>query len=206
MRSNRNFFNAFLKALVLFGCCGARQSAYSQDSLGARHWTTPDHLAVQFAGGAGLFAIGAGYTNRRGKGEAELLYGYVPKAVGSITIHAFTGKVRWLPLKPLTLAGYHLKPLALGIVVNYTLGKQYFLFSPKYYPFTYYGYPTALHGGIFVGSQLATKRKPERKIRQWSLYYEITTFDVEAASYVRNPRAMKLTDLMSLGIGVRASL
>lgn len=91
----------------------------------------PDHIKLQFAGGIGAFSVGIGYGSRSTKLEGDFIYGYVPKKVGGITIHTISSKITWFPLKKIELKSFAVKPLSFGLLVNYTFGKQYFLFSPK---------------------------------------------------------------------------
>ncbi len=109
----------------------------------------PDYVKIQFAGGIGVFAVGIGYDSRNTKLEGDFIYGYVPKKIGGITIHTVSSKITWLPIKKIELKNLIVKPISFGLLVNYTFGKQYFLFSPENYPFNYYDHPTALHfGGV----------------------------------------------------------
>lgn len=163
----------------------------------------PHHAKAQFAGGIGFLSVGAGYANRKGKLEGDLFYGYVPQSAGGLDIHALTAKVAWWPIKALPISKVELKPLAAGLLVNYTFGKQYFAFNPRYYPFNYYDHPTAVHAGVFIGSQLQTKVR-NKVIKQWAVYYELVTFDVELVSYLGNTHSLSPADILSLGIGVKA--
>lgn len=177
----------------------------AQDSsIKKRHWTWPHHVKTQFAGGIGFVSIGAGYANKKEKLEADLFYGYVPESLGGVTIHAATAKFAWWPFKAIPMSKVALKPLAAGLLVNYTFGKQYFGFTPRYYPFSYYDHPTSVHAGVFIGSQLQTKKKAKGPIKQWALYYELLTYDVELVSYLGNTHTLSPADIVTLGIGVKA--
>ena len=162
----------------------------------------PDHIKFQYAGGIGFLAIGLGYESKKGKTEGDFFYGYVPKKPGGIEIHAVTGKFTWSPLKIINKGVIQIKPLSFGVLLNYTFGDQYFLFSPENYPYSYYGYPTALHAGAFIGGQINGK---PLKAKQLGLYYELGIYDVELASYLSNSKGLKLGDILNLGIGVKKS-
>jgi hypothetical protein len=114
----------------------------------------PDHIKLQYAGGIGFIALGAGYESKKGKTEGDFFYGYLPKKIGGVEIHAITGKFTWSPFKIINKGSVQIKPLSLGVLFNYTFGEQYFLFSPDNYPYSYYNYPTALHAGFFIGGQI----------------------------------------------------
>jgi hypothetical protein len=179
----------------------AVQGAYTQDS--AKHSLLPDHLKLQFAGGIGFLSIGAGYSNKKQWLETDVYYGYVPKSIGGVTIHSLTGKLSVFPIK-FNFKNYQLKPFSIGLLVNYTLGKQYFGFTPENYPFNYYGFPTSLHAGAFVGGQVNKKLK-EKKPKQIGLYYEVISFDSEIISYLGNKNSLKFSDIINIGFGIKAA-
>ncbi|MFN2457054.1 MAG: hypothetical protein ABR502_02525 [Chitinophagaceae bacterium] len=165
----------------------------------------PDYIKLQFAGGVGFASVGLGYDIRDKKIEGDILYGYVPEKIGGTSIHTLTGKVTWFPLSNISLKEIQIKPLSLGFLVNYTFGSQYFLFSPENYPLDYYGYPTAMHLGVFVGGQVNKTLSDNTLFNRISLYYELGTNDVELVSYATNTKALKITDIFNLGIGVKTS-
>jgi hypothetical protein len=167
-----------------------------------RHKLLPDHVKVQFAGGIGFTSIGVGYQSRSEKLEGDLYYGYVPRSVGGVQIHALSGKVTWYPLKKVGWRSFELRPLSVGGLVSYTFGKQYFLFSPENYPFSYYDFPTALHGGAFVGGRIDKAIGGGRKV---GLYYELGSNDREIISYLNNRESLNLTDILNLAIGIKTS-
>lgn len=151
-----------------------------------QRWWRPDQLKVQYAGSIGFLSLGVGYHNKKQNLEGDFFYGYVPKQAGGVAAHMLTGKLTGQLLKPLCLRGYELRPLALGLSVTYSFGRQYFLLDPDPYPYSYYGFPTALHGGLFAGGQLS------RVVRGKGigLYYEIGTIDRELISWATNTRAL----------------
>ncbi len=202
MTLSRNFIKAgVLLISLLYGVCGRAQVG---DSLPRRHWALPHHAKLHFAGGIGFVAIGAGYSNRKGKLEGDLFYGYLPRSIGGVTIHTLTAKGSWWPLKPVPLSRYEWKPFTTGLLINYTFGKQYFAFSPRSYSFNYYKYPTALHAGLHLGTGLQTKTKGKGLIKGWGLLAELVTYDVEVASYAVNSGSLRLPDIVGLGFGLQA--
>ncbi|MCW3074406.1 MAG: hypothetical protein JWP69_1475 [Flaviaesturariibacter sp.] len=191
--------------LLIFLLVFCTVQASAQDSEEPRrHWLVPHHAKLQYAGGIGFLAAGVGYANRKEKLEMDLFYGYVPKSLDGLPIHTTTAKFAWWPIRPITAKGLQVKPLATGLLVNYTFGKQYFAFSPEHYSFRYYDHPTSLHAGIFLGSAIQTKPNPNKRIRQWGLYYELLAYDVDIFSYAGNRKALSLADIVTLGIGVKA--
>lgn len=176
-------------------------TAAAQDSS-RRHKLLPDHIKLQYAGGIGFVSVGVGYQNRNEKLEGDFYYGYVPKSLGGVNIHAVSAKITWHPVKPVEWKSWELRPLSLGALVSYTFGKQYFLFSPKNYPYSYYNFPTALHGGAFVGGRLDKVFRSGRKL---GLYYELGSNDREIVSFAQNGSSLGVTEVLNLALGLRAS-
>ena len=179
--------------------CVFAQTVRSQDSV--RHWLLPDHLKVQFAGGIGMVSIGAGYNNKKQWLEGDIYYGYVPQSIGGLTIHSITGKMTISPVK-IESKNFQTKPFSIGVLVNYTFGKQYFGFTPANYPFEYYGFPTSLHAGAFIGGQVSKKLR-KKNLKQIGLYYEVISFDSELVSYIGNKNSLKISDIITIGTGVK---
>jgi hypothetical protein len=171
----------------------------------ARRPLLPHHLKLQFAGNTGFLSLGAGYENKKRNLEGDFFYGYVPQSIGGLSIHTLSSKLAWNTIGNIEGSDIEWRPLSLGILVSYTFGKQYFGFKPENFPYNYYRQPTSLHMGAFVGGQMNVKRRDSKKIRRIGLYYELVTLDTELLSYFKNTHALKLQDILSLGIGIRAS-
>lgn len=157
----------------------------------------PHHASLQFAGGIGFFAAGVGYGTKNHRLLGDFYYGYVPEQVGGVAIHSITGKITWAPLSHKLSKTMRWQMLTTGLLVNYAFGKQYFLFSPPNYPYSYYGFPTSLHVGIFAGGGFQYKRL--------QLYYELGTTDKELLSYIGNTNSLKFGDILNIAVGTRIS-
>ena len=166
----------------------------------------PEYLKVQYAGGIGFISIGAGYSTKNQKLEADLSYGYLPKSIGGIRIHSISGKVTWIPINSVRVKKYEVEPLMTGFIVNYSFGKQYFSFDPPYYPYKYYSFPTAIHSALFLGSRIGVNFPPNTFVRRVSLYYEILSFDREIISLVSNTKSLQITDIITLSLGVKVNI
>ena len=166
----------------------------------------PDHIKVQYAGGMGFISIGAGYSTKNQKLEGDLSYGYLPKSVGGIRIHSISGRVTWIPIHPVRVKKYQVEPLMTGLIVNYNFGKQYFSFDPPYYPYRYYSFPTAIHSALFLGSRIGYNFPTQSFVKRISLYYEILSFDREIISFVSNTKSLKITDIVTLALGVKINI
>ena len=163
----------------------------------------PDHIKIQYAGGTGFMAIGAGYSNKKEKLEGDLYYGYLPKSIGGVRIHSISAKVTWIPIHSVRIRKYQLEPLMTGLVANYSFGKQYFSFDPPNYPYRYYSFPTAIHSALFLGSRIGFNFPANTVVRRLSLYYEILSYDREIISFVSNTKSLQAGDVITLSLGIR---
>lgn len=173
----------------------------AQDSVVRKNYL-PQYVKFQFAGGIGLISVGFGYESKNKKVEGDFYYGYVPEKRGGVEIHTVSSKLSWFPLKKVRYKGVGFRPLSLGTWVNYTFGKQYFLFSPENYPYNYYKFPTAMHMGAFMGGQVEVSKSKRKKL---SFYYELGTTDVDVVSYATNVNAIQFSQIFNLGLGVKTS-
>lgn len=157
----------------------------------------PHYAKVQYAGGIGFISAGLGYELCHTKLQADLMYGYAPENYTGIDVHSVTAKLTWLPLS-ITLKKFKVNYLTAGLLINYTPGTQYHAFNPSKYSFNYYGFPTALYAGLFIGGGVTYHRI--------NFYYEIGASDRELVTYIRNPASRPITDLPKLGLGIRVTL
>ena len=155
----------------------------------------PDHLNLQFAGAIGLESAGFGYETKSHRLQGDFFYGYVPESAGGVEIHSVTAKMTWAAVTRQPRKDLRVDWLTAGVLANYVFGRQYFLFDPERYPFTYYGFPTAAHVGISVGGAAY--------YRKFGLYYELGTTDRYVMSYVQNSGSLFFTDIFNLGVGVK---
>ena len=166
----------------------------------------PDHVKVQYAGGTGFISVGAGYSNKNQKLEADLYYGYLPESIGGVRIHSISTKFIWLPVNAVRVKKYVLEPLMTGLVVNYSFGKQYFSFDPSNYPYRYYSFPTAIHSALFFGSRAGVNLPTNSSVHRLSIYYEIVSFDREIISLLSNPKSLHIPDIVTLALGVKMGI
>lgn len=162
------------------------------------------HTKLQFAGSIGFLSVGAGITTAGQRLETDVWYGYVPQQIGGTSIHTASAKITWAVLKQRTAGKLLIKPFTAGLFTSYTFGKQYFAFAPEQYSFGYYGYPTALHAGLFLGGQVGMPLKQNSGNRLY-LYYELGTTDTRLASYFTNIGAIPVQHLATLAVGVKHS-
>ena len=163
----------------------------------------PDYIKLQYAGGTGFVSFGAGYSSKNQKLEGDLFYGYLPESIGGVRIHSISIKFNWIPVHSVPIKKYQLEPLIMGLLINYSLGKQYFSFDPPNYPYRYYSFPTAIHSALFFGSRAGIKFPTKSIVQGVSLYYEIVSFDREIISLLSNPKSLHIPDILTLSLGAR---
>lgn len=180
--------------IVFFVVCCA--CGFAQDEKN-RPGIIPHHAKIQYAGSIGFISAGVGYELAKKKLQGDLLYGYLPASVGGITIHSVTAKLTWLPVSKQLKNDMKWDCLTAGLLVNYAFGRQYHLFSRTRYSFVYYGFPTAAHINLFIGSAITKNRI--------GLYYEFGATDRDMISFAKNPKAISFFDIVNFGAGVRLS-
>ncbi len=154
----------------------------------------PDEIILQYAGNSGWLSAGFGYETKNQKFSGTVLYGFVPEGISKQVIHSITGKIAWHPLRR-KIAGFDVELINTGLFLNYAFGEQYFAFDPPYYPYKYYDFPSAINTAIFVGQSVGFHR--------WKLYYELGSTGKELISYFGNTQTLKITDVLTAGIGVK---
>jgi hypothetical protein len=158
-----------------------------------RAWYVPDHAKLQLAGNVGFLSPGVGWALGR-RAEADLLFGWVPEAVGGTDIFAFTGKVTWAPWS-VQAGSWRIRPATAGLQVTYTFGDQYFVVPP--FTFT----PTALRAGLALGAGASRSVRG----RELGLYAELVALDLGLSYALSNRRALDLWDAFSLALGARVT-
>jgi hypothetical protein len=158
---------------------------------------------VQLAGNVGFLSPGVGWAWGRQRVEADLFFGWVPRAIGGDDIVSFTGKLTWLPWHLSVGRRWLVRPLTASLQVTYTLGGDYWLTLPARYRPDYYDVPTAVRAGLGFGA--AVGRRGGGKLRELGAYAELVALDTMLFTWARNTEALGPADVFSLAVGVRAS-
>jgi hypothetical protein len=172
-------------------------------------WYVPHHLLGQYAGGQGLATVGAGYTALHRRVDLDVLAGYVPKRYSITPMGIFTAKVTYSPWN-LTLgaSSWRVRPLTVGGLVSYTASSGFNKTHDEKYDRGYYWWSAHTRLGAFVGGRVAYQLPPRgrRLPHTLSLYYELGTNELYAVSFLSNIGALPLTDILTLGLGVKLDL
>jgi hypothetical protein len=198
----KNFFKGSPVVITFFLLMMADSLSAQKKNLRIK---PPEYVKLQYAGGTGFISVGAGYSSKNQKLEGDLFYGYLPESIGGVRIHSLSIKCNWIPIYVVATKKYGLEPLMIGLLINYSFGKQYFSFDPPNYPYRYYSFPTAIHSALFFGSRAGIKFPAKSFIHRLSFYYEILSFDREIISLLSNPKSLHVGDIISLSLGTRLS-
>jgi hypothetical protein len=188
-----------LAALALAAAVEARAGAEP-----GRAWYLPDQAKLQLAGNIGFLSPGLGYAWADRRVEADLFFGWVPRAIGGEDITSFTGKLTWQPWEVQLHRRWFLRPVAAALQVTYTLGDEYFVTLPSRYRPHYYDFPSALRAGVAFGGSLG--RKGRGAVREVGLYAELVALDAMLFLWLRNREALGPADVFSLAVGLRLAL
>ncbi|TZF84139.1 hypothetical protein FW774_10300 [Pedobacter sp. BS3] len=167
----------------------------------------PHTATLQYAGSIGFFSAGAGYSFfGKDKGSLDISYGFVPKAVGG-PLNILAAKFAWRPfLIPVSNWGT-LFPINPGMFISYHMGSNYSRFWDKNtYEKGYYWWSTALRPHISLSTEIkinAAKLLGQSKIKYISLYNEFNTNELYLISYIQNRHALRLHQIIKMGIGAK---
>ncbi|QNP53329.1 hypothetical protein H9L05_06865 [Hymenobacter qilianensis] len=177
----------------------------SASTTSGRRWYVPKHAVLQAAGGIGMVSGGVGYSVFRQRLDVDVLAGYVPQRyAGTKALGIFTLKTTYTPYTiPLRNAAWCLHPFSFGGLVNYTPSRTLNRSRDEKYYDGYYWWSSTIRFGAFVGGRVARGLKPagSGQPRMVSLYYELGTNDLYVVSKATNLSGLKVTDILTLGVG-----
>lgn len=166
-------------------------------------WWVPEYTKFQFAGAIGFLSAGAGYINKTGKSETELIIGFLPKSIGGDNLFSATLKTNRIPWKKELSEQWTLLPFQFGGYLSYTFGSEFNTLLPDRYPGGYYWWSTSLRVGMFLGSRFRYHPVTDSPFKSVDFYYEIGTYDLKFLSYAQNVESLSVLDMVNLSFGVR---
>jgi hypothetical protein len=194
-----------MKSYTLYFLLVLPFTSFAQDSLETegRKWFVPDHIKLQFAGNIGFISGGPGYLSRNKTLETDVLFGFLPQKYGGDALITITAKTTYSPWRIPLKNQYYIAPFSLGAYLSYTFGPQFDSKWPSYYPSGYYWWATSFRPGAYVGGKIGREAIVSKKRRGLELYYELGSYDLLMISYVQNTKYLKLSDIVSLSLGVK---
>lgn len=186
----------FLTVLILF------HLMFSKLSAEQRTWRDfiPNITVFQYAGNIGMFSAGAGWDyGYKNHWETHFLVGYLPKE--EMWDDQFTATLRehYLPFDFKFNEHYSLQPLMFTVSLNTIFSDEFWISEPAIDKYFRFASKFRLHIG--VGGRWNYKRYN----RRYSIFYEVSTYDLALISYVRSSH-LPLKELLSLGVGFNIRL
>jgi hypothetical protein len=152
-----------------------------------------------------MISGGVGYSLLKKRLDVDVLAGYVPQRyAGRKALGIFTLKTTYTPYNiPLRNAAWRVQPLSFGGLVNYTPSRTLNRSRDEKYYDGYYWWSSTIRFGAFVGSRITRELQPTAsgQPRAMSLYYELGTNDLYVVSKATNLSGLKVTDILTLGVG-----
>lgn len=172
-----------------------------------RHTLLPDGGILQHAGSIGYFSIGVSYDifeNKRG--NIDVLYGYVPRNKGG-ELNILTAKFAYRPFQFHISDAVTFYPVNPGAFFSYTLDEDLsFKFDTEQYGKSYYGWSEALRSHISLSQEVAINGRKlfgDNSVKGVVVYSEFNASDLYLVSWVQNTKALDLSDIFKLGVGVK---
>lgn len=185
-----------MKILILFLCTllsTLHVSGQTKDST-FLYKIMPQNIKIQHAGNIGMFSVGFGYQSPNKKWKGDFMYGIVPPKYADKAIHSITLKGKFAPINTTYTPDLSVNWLNTGLWVSRALGSKYFRGLPDYYDDGYYYFSTAMHIGVFVGSEV--------KYKKLGFYYEVGTTEKHIINYVKNTGSIQLNAIFNIGMGL----
>lgn len=173
-------------------------------SLGQqKHWTSPDHLTLQYAGSIGYVSGGAGYNVFRGKARASFHYGHVPNGVGG-PLNIVAGKLLFIPRQFSVSPRVLVNPFDAGLMISYHMGSNFSSTWPSHrYPENYYWWKTSIRFHLNAESSVTVRLRDHTIFKSLTGYIEINSNELYLVSLFQNLHSLKPSDVIKLGTGAR---
>ena len=174
-------------------------TAFAQE----RHWSSPDHVILQYAGSIGYVSGGVGHNVFKGKARASLHFGHVPKAVGG-PLNIFSTKLLFVPRRYQVSERVVVNPFDAGLMISYHLGETFQSKWPEHqYPENYYWWRTSFRFHLNLESSVTMKMKDNTTFKAATGYLELNSNELYLVSLFQNRRSLMLWDVLMVGAGVR---
>ena len=160
------------------------------------------YVSLQYAGSIGTISAGYFRTTQNNIFEIGFTYGYLPKALGG-EIHTIAIKANFNLVRIKVKEKILIEPIQIGSFVTHNFGNNLGLdWNDKQYPDDYYWWPRSIRFHISLGSQVSYKMN-HNSIDRIGMYIEANTNDLYMSSFSGNNQALKITDIIFLGVGVK---
>jgi hypothetical protein len=170
----------------------------------AQNRLVPDFAVVQYAGSIGFFSAGAGYNIMKNKGFASVQYGNVPESRGG-ELNIVAGKLMFNTFTLKVSDKVKINPLAAGLMASYHFGSAFSSSWPSHrYPDGYYWWKTSLRFHLNTQTSI-THEINTKSIKSLTYYIDLNANDLYLASFFQNHKSLKLSEVIKIGYGIRAT-
>ena len=166
----------------------------------------PDFYVAQYAGSIGYLSAGTGYDIFKSKGKFSLHFGSVPKSQGG-PLNILAAKLFFEPKVVPVWSNMEINPFDVGIMLSYHFGENFKTNVPNYFSDNnYYWWNTSLRAHLAIESSFTVRLGKGSFVKGFTGYAEINTNDLYLISFIKNTHALKIQDIIKIGIGSRIFL
>lgn len=183
----------FIFFILLAGMLCMPVSASAQKSYG--DYLRPDAVQIQYAGNYGLMSVGLGQEFCKDILTSYLVFGYLPKAVNGVEVKTWAVK-NTIQMKQFDLHNQRLM-FYTGVSLIYYQSHNTYTRFPKYFPKSYYDFPTSLHAAPLIGSSWIWNTAKNGI----AFFSEFSTLDYYLINFFRN-RNLNFFNLWNLSFGI----
>jgi hypothetical protein len=189
-----------MKIKFLLGCV----ILYSASTFGQKaNRAFPDFAVVQLAGSIGTVSAGFGYNVFKSRARVSTHFGISPeKGVG--TLNVISTKFFY---KPVTLTIWNrlrMNPVDFGFIGSYSFGARHNGGLPETnLPADYYWWNPAFRAHLGMESSITFEFPKECSLHSATSYVEINTNEFYFISFLQNSHALRVQNIVKLGMGTR---
>ncbi|MEH0155728.1 hypothetical protein V6R21_16385 [Limibacter armeniacum] len=167
-----------------------------------KHWYSPNHVKLQYAGNNGWLSTGVGYSFLKKKSWLmDFMYGYVPKSIGGTTIHVLSWKNTFILYRIKINEKVAISPtIGINSIFDISNNSDYNL--PDKFAEDYYEFNDAMQFYQFIGATVQLKLKETYFIKQVDFMAETGALVIHMADMFVN--GVRPKDIYSVSLSVNA--
>jgi hypothetical protein len=166
-------------------------------------WYVPAFVKAQTGGYLGAFTLGTGYTMPGRTIELAAYYGWVPAALGGVSIHSFAARFGVRAPGVCVARNWDWVFATGGVGAVFTFGDGFFVFVPERYYDTSYYRPTGVRSLFTVGTELNVRQRGSPIVASHGLFVEVTTLDEYLRLWLKSPEEEPFAATLSTSFGYR---
>lgn len=146
-------------------------------------------VKLQYAADMGFLSFGAGWDyGRRCQRETDLYQGFLPRSKAGRFYAATTARQNFIPWSISCGDRFAVEPFYCDMYDNTIISEKFRVKEPDRYPRKHYTFSTKMHPFLFAGQRLTlrTNLHTSSRLKGITLYYELSTCDLDLISAVTN--------------------